>query len=78
MFFDNEQYKYRDYLKEFKKNPSQENIDNLARWLERYCPESWTGEHLRIGDRDADGFLKPIYEENEDGELEQSGHWEVE
>lgn len=75
---DFERYKYSDYLSEFLHNPTQENIDNLARWLERYCPDSWTGEHLRIGISDSDGFLKPVYTEDEDGELEFSGHWEIE
>lgn len=75
---DFDRYNFEEYLAKFVENPSQDNIDNLAWWLERYSPEAWNGEHLRIGDSDNDGFLVPVYVENMDGELEHTGHWSQE
>ena len=52
------EYGYKEYLNEVKNNPTQENINRLGTWFERYGTDYWNGERF-----DADGFsLYPVIE----------------
>lgn len=52
-------------------NATQEDINALAEWLDRYDRRSWNGERYKI---DADHDLYPIYEEVAPDEWEIIGY----
>ena len=42
--WDHERYRYGEYLKALEQDESQENLENMVNWLEKYDLDSWNGE----------------------------------
>ena len=59
------QFEYDDLIAAVKKNPTQENIDNLGDWFHQYGDCYWNGEFYNADDLE----LWPV--EDYDYELDQ-------
>ena len=75
-------YDYIDLYKAFKENPSQENINKLGEWLQRYA-DHWNGEDWTITDENGkpDGRIKPVFDQSkwneEDGEFQDENGFSI-
>ena len=65
-------YSYADLRKAVNDNPTEENINALGEWFERYGGAYWNGWYY-----DADGIrLAPIYEQTGEDDFDLIG-WQL-
>lgn len=63
---DLEYYRYKEIKDAAINNPTYENLERLANWLDRY-DNCWNGEEWNI---DNEYHLKPIYKQMDEDEWE--------
>ena len=67
------EYGYKEYLDEVKNNPTQENINRLGAWLEKYGNDFWNGEYFK-----ADEFhVYPVIEWDNETEAGATVGYEI-
>lgn len=65
------EYEFKELAEKALETGAPEDLNNLGEWFQNYGSSCWNGECWEI---DKNNSLRPVMEENEDGDFEIVGY----